>query len=239
LPEVLTVNMPDDPSFYCNMLQELKCFNTFQLTDEDFKKGLLYAQQRERTDFLNTVIDYEAYLKELETVVTIEKLNSFNLPRIVQLCQKTNQFNMTTKRYQENDIIEMENKNNYDIYSVKVQDKFGDQGITGVIIIEKTQSEWIIDSFLLSCRIIGRKIEDLLLRYIIQKAIDANIKTIKGIFIPSKKNIPAQNFYEFCGFKQENNDIIKHKQIWLYDTKTNFNAPNYIEIKENIDEKIK
>ena len=137
---------------------------------------------------------------------------------------KTNQFNLTTKRYQEEDIKKFANSSNKIVGCAQVEDKFGDSGITSVFIINKDNSlEWSIDTFLLSCRVMGRKIEDAILSKILQKAKNEGVQKIIGNYIPTKKNIPCEKFLAENGFKKENN-------IWSYSLTNTIKTPQHIEI---------
>jgi len=202
LPEVLTVDLPDDPSLYLKTVEDLRAFDTLQFTAEDRRRGKMYAEQRKRQEYMSTVGDITEYLKSLNTVVTIERANKFNIPRISQLSLKTNQFNTTTRRYLEDDVTRMANSDKFIVVSLKVDDKFGDSGLTGVAIVEKGPEKWRVDTFLLSCRVLGRKVEETLLAYIIDQARKGGAKAIVGEFIPTKKNAPAKGFYKDHGFSQ-------------------------------------
>ena len=202
LPEVLTIDLPDDPSLYLKTIEEVRAFDTLQFTAEDKRRGKMYAEQRKRQEYRSAVGDITEYLKSLNTVVTIERANKFNIPRISQLSQKTNQFNTTTRRYLEDDVLRMANSDRFIVVSLKVDDKFGDSGLTGVAIVEKGTEKWRIDTFLLSCRVLGRKVEETLLAYIVDQARKEGAKTIVGEFIPTKKNAPAKDFYKNHGFRQ-------------------------------------
>ena len=228
LPEVKVVDLPEDPSLYLKTLMESNDFNSFQFSEEDKKKGQMYADQRKRQELSKTTTDITEYLKALDMVVTIEKATSFTIPRISQLTQKTNQFNTMTKRYLEEDIKRFADSDDHLVFSIKVEDKFGDNGITGVSIVEKKKENWIIDSFLLSCRVIGRRIEETMLAYIIEEAKKERIKTLIGQFIPTKKNIPAKDFYEKNGFKliEENENTEK----WEFKIEHEYNYPDFIKV---------
>lgn len=229
IPEILVVNMPEDPALYCQALQEINDLNTYTLTEEDKNKGKQYAQQRERQVFHQSATDLSDFLKGLQMVLTIEEANKFNIPRISQLTLKTNQFNMTTRRYQEEMIRNFAQDENYKVYAVQVEDKFGDNGITGVLIIKKDNHKWILDTFLLSCRIIGRRIEETILAYILDKAKQENVKELLGEFIQTKKNTPAKDFFSNNGFTLV--DKIDQSEIWTYDVNKEFQYPDFIHIK--------
>jgi len=228
LPDVLVVEMPDDTTLYLKTLAELNDFNILQITEEDLSKGKMYAEQRQRDEFQKTVRDLSDYLKGLDMTVTIERATPFTIPRISQLTQKTNQFNLTTRRYLEEDIRRFSEDGNWLVLCVDVKDKFGDNGITGVMIAARDPAEWRIDSLLLSCRIIGRDVEKALLAFIIGEAKKSGAKKISGEFISTKKNAPAKNFFMNNGFS------LKSKQgdteIWEYNLSTTYKAPDYIRV---------
>ncbi len=230
LPEVKVVNLPSDPALYLKTLTDLPDFNSFYYSDEDRKKGQIYAQQRKRRELSTAVTDIKEYLQALDMEITIEEANSFSIPRIAQLTQKTNQFNLTTNRYQEEDIKEFAGSPDYFVFSVKVADKFGDNGITGVAVVQKDKNSWTIDTFLLSCRVIGRMVEDVMLGHMLAKARQAGVAKIIGEFIPTKKNIPARDFFKKNGFKliAQQNDNTK----WELETATDYSFPNFIRVIE-------
>ena len=229
LPQVHVIDAPDDPALYLHTAMQLDDFNTLHITEEDKKKGSMYAQNRKRQHLAQTTTDITTYLKQLEMSITIEQANNFNTPRISQLTQRTNQFNMTTKRYLEEDIKSFATNKNYIVFCIKVLDKFGDNGITGVAIIKKANSAWTIDTLLLSCRVIGRRIEDMILAYIIEEARKAQTPKITAQFIPTNKNAPAKDFYKNCGFT-----LITEKggkQTWEYPVDKTFPHPTFITVR--------
>jgi FkbH-like protein len=228
LPEVSIVDLPDDPALYLRTVANLRVFDSLQLTAEDRARGKMYADQRKRVEFEKTATDIDGYLKGLGTVVTLEIANKFNIPRISQLTQKTNQFNTTTRRYLEDEIARMASSDHYLVAAVKVEDKFGDSGTTGVAIVEKDSGKWKIDSFLLSCRVIGRGVEDALLAYIIAEARRAGAKAIVGEFIPTKKNLPAKDFFKNRNFKQLSVD--NGVETWEYDLQAAYAPPEFVKL---------
>ena len=164
-----------------------------------------------------------AQLRE-DIKVKIKTASEFTLPRISQLTLKTNQFNLTTKRYQEEEIRNFINSPDKIVACAQVTDKFGDNGITGVYIINKDNNkEWSIDTLLLSCRIMGRGVEDGIMDHIIHEARNVGVTRIKAIYIPTKKNKPAENFLPNFGFKKENNS-------WYYYIDDKVKKPKHIEM---------
>ena len=223
-PEVLTVDMPNDPSQYSSILTNLNDFNVLQKTEEDTKRGEMYAQQRQRKQFENTVSNLEQFLKQLDIKVKIKKSNEFLIPRISQLTLKTNQFNLTTRRYQEEEIRKFSKDENFAVGCAQVLDKFGDNGITGAYIVKKNGTSWILDTFLLSCRIIGRGVENAMLSHILKDAKNNGIEEFKAEFIPTPKNKPAENFLLEFGFK-------KQDQFWIYNLNNDIKSPNYLKVE--------
>jgi len=226
LPQVLTVNLPADPSKYVKTIQEMNEFNLLKITDEDKQRGVMYFQQRERKTLEKSSNNLDNFLKNMDLKITIKKIDSFTIPRISQLILKTNQFNLTTKRYSLEEIQKMSQNNNMLIGCVQVKDKFGDNGITAAFIVEKNGTkEWILDTFLLSCRVMGRQIEKSILGYIIKLAKQNNVNKIIANFIPTKKNQPIENFLPDCGFKKE-------KDFWSISLNDSFMTPDFIKIEE-------
>lgn len=200
LPEVKVAELPEDPSLYPKTVTELDDFNQLYFSDEDRMKGRMYGEQRKRRALSQASPDLNAYLKGLGTVVTIAAADRFSIPRIAQLTQKTNQFTTTTIRYEEREIGRFSEREDSLVFSVRVEDRFGDNGITGAAIIRKEPGRWIIDSFLLSCRVIGRRIEEAMLAYILEEARKERAAFVVGEFVPTRKNMPARDLYKRNGF---------------------------------------
>ena len=227
LPEVLVVNLPKDSSQYSQIITEMKEFDVLKITEEDTKRGGMYLGQKKRKELEGKIGDFNEFLKQMDIVVNVKKADSFSIPRISQLTLKTNQFNLTTKRYQEEEIRKFSSSDNNIVECVQVSDKFGDNGITGTYIVEKkNDEEWIIDTFLLSCRIMGRGVEEMMMNQIIEKAKLSGIKRLKGQFIPTAKNKPAENFYEKLGFRKEN-------EFWVFNTDNMMKKPEHIKVEKN------
>ena len=223
-PEVLTIELSKDPSQYSLILKDLNDFNVLQKTDEDRKRGQMYAQQRERHELKQSISSLDEFLKQLDIEVKIKKSDEFLIPRISQLTLKTNQFNLTTRRYQEEEIRNFSSDENFEVGCAQVIDKFGDNGVTGVYIVKKDEKSWIIDTFLLSCRIMGRGIEDAILSQILKSAKENGVEEIKAEFIPTQKNKPSENFLSDYGFKKQNN-------FWIYKLNNDIKSPKHLKVE--------
>jgi len=227
LPEVLVVEIPKDSSQYSQIITEMKDFDVLKITDEDTKRSGMYLGQKKRKELQSKVGNFNEFLKQMNIEVNVKKADSFSIPRISQLTLKTNQFNLTTKRYQEEEVSKFSSSDDKIVECVQVSDKFGDNGITGTYIIEKKNNEeWIIDTFLLSCRIMGRGVEEIMMNQIIENAKLAGIKRIKGEFVPTAKNKPAENFYQNLGFQKENT-------FWVFNTDNAIKKPEHIKVIKN------
>ncbi|MBR73433.1 MAG: hypothetical protein CL872_00610, partial [Dehalococcoidaceae bacterium] len=223
-PEVLTIELPNDPSQFSLILKELNDFSVLQRTDEDIKRGQMYSEQRERKELEKSVSNIDDFLQKLDIKVKIKKSSDFLIPRISQLTLKTNQFNLTTKRYQEEDIRNLSNNKECVVGCAQVSDKFGDNGITGVYIIDKKESIWFIDTFLLSCRVMGRGVENAILSQILIDAKNNGVKEIHAEFIPTQKNKPAENFLSDFGFKKEGS-------VWIYKLNNEIKLPKHLKVE--------
>ena len=223
-PEVLTVNLFGDPSQFSTILKELNDFNVLQRTAEDKKRGEMYSQQRERKNLERNVSNLNDFLNELDIRVKIKKSNNFLIPRISQLTLKTNQFNLTTRRYQEEEIRNLSNDTNFSVGCAQVLDKFGDNGVTGVYIVKKNETYWTIDTFLLSCRIMGRGVENAILSQILKEAKLNGVKELRAEFIPTSKNKPAENFLADYGFTKQDN-------FWVYKLNNDIKSPNHLKVE--------
>ena len=223
-PEVLTVNLFGDPSQFSTILKELNDFNVLQRTAEDKKRGEMYSQQRERKNLERNVSNLDDFLNELDIRVKIKKSNDFLIPRISQLTLKTNQFNLTTRRYQEEEIRNLSNDTNFSVGCAQVLDKFGDNGVTGVYIVKKNETYWTIDTFLLSCRIMGRGVENAILSQILKEAKLNGVEELRAEFIPTPKNKPAENFLADYGFTKQDN-------FWVYKLNNDIKSPNHLKVE--------
>lgn len=197
LPMVAVPDFPEQPyelpSFFKSLVEDF--FKVYAITDEDRVKTEQYKANAKRAESQHQFADFDEFLRSLNMELTIERANEFNIPRIAQMTQKTNQFNLTTKRYTDADIKTMLS-NGWDVYCISVSDRFGDSGITGCIMVNGEE----IDSFLLSCRVLGKGIEVAFMKKILQVLKRKGVETLRALFVPTSKNAQVKDFYEKCGF---------------------------------------
>ncbi|MFH1408534.1 MAG: HAD-IIIC family phosphatase [Nanoarchaeota archaeon] len=208
LPEVMVVDVPDDPVMFPTMIEDLQCFETFTLTAEDRQRSTRIHEEKIRQVSKERFADMKEFIRDLKVIVTVREADPFTIPRIAQLTQRTNQFNLTTERYTEEDIRHCHEKGEHVIRCFEVADRFGSYGITGTWILEKTTGR--IDIFLLSCRAIGREVEAGMLEELKREAKKTGLKQLRGEYVPTKKNVVARSFFEERGFKKEGMQWVLH-----------------------------
>jgi FkbH-like protein len=229
VPEVMVIDLPQDPMQYAAVIRDYPGFERLTLSREDQQRTTFYAEQRERAQAEQKFQSKEDFYRFLEQEAEIAEVTSATLARISQLTQKTNQFNVTTRRYSEQQISEMAAKAGCKVLSIRVRDRFGDHGLVGVSITRDEGETCEIDSFLLSCRVIGRTVETALLAHLADEAVARGCKRIVGWFLPTKKNAPAREFYRQHGF--ENAQQNGEGTLWELDlTKQQIVSPEWVKV---------
>ncbi|MGE0821934.1 MAG: HAD-IIIC family phosphatase [Candidatus Binatia bacterium] len=215
LPEVTVIDLPDNPHGYAQAVRESFVFERLTLSAEDRDRGRYYSEQRQRRAFARSALSLEEFYRSLQQKVTVATPTPETAGRVAQLTQKTNQWNLTTRRYSVQQINEMMGSPTWNVYAVRVQDRFGDNGVVGVMILHNGGVTWEIDTFLLSCRIIGRTVETALLAFAVEQARGAGACYLQGWFLPTPKNAPAKLFYPQHNFT----DIVERNEgtLWSLD----------------------
>ena len=216
LPEITVLQVPKKLYEYPKLLRDnLGLFYNLSNTAEDNKKIEMYKNQIKRETVKKEFNDIEDYLASLGLKVTIFENDDSIVPRMSQMCLKTIQFNLTTKRYTEGAIKKFIKDSNSDVYAFSVTDKFGDSGISGLSIVTKNDSTEMsnIDTFLMSCRVIGRNIEYAFMDYIVEKVKEKKINFLEAKYVKTKKNEQVKDFFERCSFDfiEEEESVRKYK----------------------------
>lgn len=216
LPQVIVPEFPSDISKLEKFATELysKYFIKLKVLDEDSKKTEMYRQNADRRKSKKDSGSLGEFLRNLNTVVRIWRAKPQDISRIAELTQKTNQFNLTTKRYTESDINRLLTDKSYEVYISSVEDKFGDNGKVIVAIIKKDKKKAYVDTFLMSCRVMGRNIEFEVLRLLENILLSDGYDTMFGEYVYSKKNKPVEEFYEKMNYKliEDTGGIKKYKK---------------------------
>jgi len=232
LPEVDVPEMPVNPEEYISFLMESGLFHIPLLTDEDIKRTTFYRSEMARGKSREKSTDYGSYLKSLGLKIYPFKIRNGNMDRVVQLINKTNQFNLTTRRYDYESVHKFATDDKVFSYCYKVTDKFGDSGVTGVLIAVPGEeaNTYIIDTWLLSCRVMGRTVEKAMFEHLLSWSKSLGINTIIGEYIPTEKNIPVENLFQEIGFKL--NELKNNGEfIYEYDMSTPYMNNIYVEIQ--------
>jgi FkbH-like protein len=225
LSEILVPDWPDDPLFYPAALFSLRCFELPSLSQEDLDRTTMYLSENKRRKLKKTVSSLEEWLKRLAIRVHIEELHPANLQRATQLMNKTNQMNLSTRRMSEAELISWAQQEHHWLWTLRVSDKFGDAGLTGIVSLKIQDQRAQIVDFILSCRVLGRKIEETMLAKAIHHAQALGIDNVYARYIPTPKNKPCLEF-----FKSPASRFQQQGDCFVRDGKQSFPIPEHIEI---------
>jgi len=200
LPEAFVPDWPDDKTLYASTLWELDCFDSAYVTAEDASRNLIYAMEKQREVLKQTVGSAEEWLLSLGTEVEVEELNASNRVRAVQLLNKTNQMNLTTRRLSEQELQTWVQADNRKLWAFRVKDKFGDSGLTGILSLEIDSRAARIVDFVLSCRVMGRNLEQSMVAFAAKHCAAWGLRELCATYLPTPKNKPCHRFWLTSGF---------------------------------------
>ena len=201
LPEVAVPELPDDPAFFRRTIDQRGYFEMWMFSDEDFKRAGYYADDRKRKEMAVKVTDLAEFLRSLQQVCTMGSFDEINLQRVVQLINKTNQWNLTTQRMTEGEVrLHMSDPHYYTLW-VRHRDKFGDNGLIAVLSARQIGDAMDIENWLMSCRVINRGVEDCVFRELTEEAQRRGVVLISGMYRPTAKNAMVSGLYEALGFR--------------------------------------
>ena len=203
LPQVAVPELPDDPALFARTLAAAGYFEAIAFAGEDLKRAGFYEENARRAELNAQVGGVDAYLASLDMNITFQPFDATGRTRIVQLINKSNQYNLTTRRYTEPEIAAAEADQEVFTLQVRLSDRFGDNGMISVVICRPdTPNVWQIDTWLMSCRVIGRKVEHMVLGEIIKHARARGVATIKGFYSPTGRNKLVIDHYVKLGFEK-------------------------------------
>jgi FkbH-like protein len=208
LPQVIVPELPEDPALYVRAISELNLFETASHSSLDAGRAALYQDQQKREAETTKFATIEDYLQSLQTAAHVQRFEPQTLGRIAQLIQRSNQFNLTTRRYSEAECkAMMEDDERFFPFTISVQDRFGDFGLINVVILRLPQSSRVleIDAFLMSCRVLQRGVEQLAMNTIFDYARRGHYERVVGRYIATAKNMMVKTFFEQFGFQQVEN----------------------------------
>lgn len=209
-PDVLVPDFPADTAELLSFAESIWAdyCRPLKVLSEDLNKTKMYQNEVKRKQEMSESLNLDDYIAKLEMVADIHKMRPEELERVTQLCNKTNQFNVTTKRYTGAEIEEIASNPENAIYVVYSSDKYGDSGLISVLILIGEKADIRIDTFLMSCRVMGRKLEDVIINELAAKY--AGKQKLIGEFIPTAKNTPVKELYDRLGFDKAS-DVEGHK----------------------------
>jgi FkbH-like protein len=203
LPQVAVPELPEDPSAYARTLAAGGYFEAVAMAAEDLKRAGFYQDNAKRVGLQRQAGGVDAYLASLAMTITFQPFDGKGRGRIVQLINKSNQYNLTTRRYTEPEILELERDPSVFTLQVRLADIFGDIGMISIVICRRLKNDtWQIDTWLMSCRVLGRKVEHMVLREILEHARAAGIRRLIGAYRPTERNKLVVDHYGKLGFNK-------------------------------------
>lgn len=234
LPDVTVLQVPGKLYELPSLLFEQGLFDTFRLTEEDRKRARLYQSESQRKEARTGFKSVEEYLSSLDTVAVIHRALPREIPRVAQLTQKTNQFNVNPKRYSERDVEAFAGRRDAAVFTLSVRDRFGDIGLVGVLILECQDEAGRVDSFLMSCRALGRSLERVMIeRCLKEMGAACGVKTWYAEYVPTRKNMQVADFWPQNGFVQISNAAESTRTYMRDANMPAAEMPSYIRIRED------
>ncbi len=231
LPQVEVLQVPCDLAQLPRQFELIcKLFEGVTVSEEDRQRNLMYQQNQLRQSQMSTVSSVEEFLCGLEMTAEVEFVNNGNLSRVVQLLHKTNQFNVTTRRHSEQFIASLMNSPSWLMYAVRLKDKFGDNGIVLIAFVELNGKIARLDTFLMSCRVIGRSLESAVIRVIADDLRERGMEALVGEYIPTAKNDMVSDLFPMLGFAPS--EPTEFGRSYILSIKESDSKPAYITIKK-------
>lgn len=220
LPQVECLLLPDDPADFVPFISQKNLFDTLTLSSDDLKRNRTYQQNAAREEAKASFENLDDFLKSLEMSCRVCNISDENIVRVVQLLGKTNQFNLTTRRESLNQIKSIISDSRNYARCFQLVDKYGDNGIVGIAIATPQDNARVlqIDTFVMSCRVIGRGLEAFMLNDIRSFAQNANVERVRGLYVPTKKNVQTRDLYAHFGFDKVSEDDEVASSVWEIST---------------------
>jgi FkbH-like protein len=227
LPEVLVPELPKDKMHYAAALHALTCFDVPSFNDEDLRRTELYTAVRQLNAERKQAASLEDWLTSLELEVSVEPLGPSTLKRVTQLLNKTNQMNLTCRRLTEGELRTWLESKHRGLWSLRVQDRFGDAGLTGIVSLDCEGDDAQIVDFVLSCRVFGRQIERLMVKVATDQARACGKTHIFARYVPTPRNRPTLEFWESAGFDRID------AAVYRWQTARPYPVPEFIRIRSD------
>jgi FkbH-like protein len=199
LPELLSLALPANIGETPHFLDHIWAFDHAVITEEDRNRNAYYTQTQKFGNEIRKTKNLAEFIANLQLKVDIAPLTAETLPRAAQLTQRTNQFNFTTIRRSDTDLQSLVRSGSQECYTIDVSDRFGNYGLTGLVIFSRQSAALVVDTFLLSCRVLGRGVEHRVMAWLGNTALDSDVEFVDVPFVPTKRNSPARQFLESIG----------------------------------------
>lgn len=204
IKDITVPELPEDPAEYLEYLYSLNLFETISFSGEDAERTKQYQVEAQRAVLQKSFESEDDFLQSLEMISVVEPFTKFNTPRVAQLSQRSNQFNLRTVRYTEADIESIGGNEAYAPFTFTLEDKFGDNGLICIIILKKESTDTLfIETWLMSCRVLKRGMEDFTLNTLVDYARDNGFAYLKGEYIATPKNEMVKDHYKKLGFEAD------------------------------------
>jgi FkbH-like protein len=230
LPEVGVPELPDDPAYYPATIAAAGYFETIAFSEDDRHRADYYRKNVSREQLRGKTTDLQTYLKSLDMHLSVQEVDEVSRGRATQLINKTNQFNLTGRRYSETEIADLCNSKIDSVFSARLTDTFGDNGIIACMVCRKDGNSWLIDTFVMSCRVFGRNVEDAFVQAIREKAGKRGISRIIGEYVPSDRNKMIEDLYQRLDF-QIGPNVQGRNRRWIAETIETKAAPEWIDVE--------
>ena len=221
LPEVTVPEVGSDVSRYLTVLQRHHAFDALTLSDEDRLRAADYAANARRSELMRSAGSLEEFIVNLQMSAEVTGLDEMNLPRVAQLVNKSNQFNLTTRRYTEEQLRALAARPDVELRAIRLRDRFADNGLIGVMIgrVVDGGEAMEVDTWLMSCRVLGRRVEEFMCGVLMERALDRGITRVLGRYIPTAKNGLVKELYPRLGFEPVEGAELSApgETVWAYD----------------------
>ncbi len=201
VPEVATLHLGDDPSRFVRLLQDSGHFERLSITEADAARTGQYRAEAERRALASQTTDMDSYLSSLEMEARIRDFDETDLPRITQLINKSNQFNLTTRRRSQAEVAALAASADHTAFTLRLADRFSDHGLISVLVGERRDAELVLDTWLMSCRVLKRGVEVEALNELVARAARLGCRTLTGHYLPTKRNAMVRGLYPSLGFE--------------------------------------
>jgi FkbH-like protein len=219
IPEMAVPELGGDAAEYLRRIHRGLFFESLELSDEDRLRAADYAANARREELASAAASMEEFLASLEMTATVGSFDAANLPRIAQLVNKSNQFNLTTRRYTQEQLRAFAESPAHVTRWFRLRDRFGDNGLVGVMIGAADEEARVldIDLWLMSCRVLGRRMEELMCGVLMRAAHERGISRLRGRYLPTAKNGMVADLYPRLGFKEGGTEAQLGETVWEYD----------------------